>query len=37
VAAKAMLGQDAVLDTVPYFYTDQFDVSVEYSGFPARS
>jgi 3-phenylpropionate/trans-cinnamate dioxygenase ferredoxin reductase subunit len=35
VAAKAMLGQDAVLDTVPYFYTDQFDVSMEYSGFPS--
>ena len=34
VAAKAMLGQDAVLDTVPYFYTDQFDVRMEYSGFP---
>ncbi|WP_426978751.1 NAD(P)/FAD-dependent oxidoreductase [Pseudarthrobacter sp. O4] len=34
VAAKAMLGQDAVLDTIPYFYTDQFDVSMEYSGFP---
>ena len=34
VAARAMLGQDAVLDTVPYFYTDQFDVSMEYSGFP---
>jgi 3-phenylpropionate/trans-cinnamate dioxygenase ferredoxin reductase subunit len=34
VAAKAMLGQDAVLDAVPYFYTDQFDVSMEYSGFP---
>jgi 3-phenylpropionate/trans-cinnamate dioxygenase ferredoxin reductase subunit len=35
VAAKAMLGQDAALDTVPYFYTDQFDVSMEYSGFPS--
>jgi NADPH-dependent 2,4-dienoyl-CoA reductase/sulfur reductase-like enzyme len=35
VAAKAMLGQDAVLGAVPYFYTDQFDVSMEYSGFPA--
>ena len=35
VAAKAMLGQDAALDTIPYFYTDQFDVSMEYSGFPA--
>ncbi len=34
VAGKAMLGQEAVLDTVPYFYTDQFDVSMEYSGFP---
>jgi NADPH-dependent 2,4-dienoyl-CoA reductase/sulfur reductase-like enzyme len=34
VAAKAMLGQDVVFDTIPYFYTDQFDVSMEYSGFP---
>jgi NADPH-dependent 2,4-dienoyl-CoA reductase/sulfur reductase-like enzyme len=34
VAAKAMLGQDAMLSTIPYFYTDQFDVSMEYSGFP---
>ncbi|MHA7220791.1 NAD(P)/FAD-dependent oxidoreductase [Arthrobacter sp. RHLT1-20] len=34
VAARAMLGQAAVLDAVPYFYTDQFDVSMEYSGFP---
>jgi NADPH-dependent 2,4-dienoyl-CoA reductase/sulfur reductase-like enzyme len=35
VAGRAMLGQDAALDAVPYFYTDQFDVSMEYSGFPA--
>jgi NADPH-dependent 2,4-dienoyl-CoA reductase/sulfur reductase-like enzyme len=35
VAARAMLGRDAVLDTVPYFYTDQYDVSMEYSGFPS--
>lgn len=35
VAARAMLGLDAALDAVPYFYTDQFDVSMEYSGFPA--
>lgn len=35
VAAKAMLGHDAALDMVPYFYTDQFDVSMEYSGFPS--
>ena len=34
VAGRAMLGLDAALDTVPYFYTDQFDVSMEYSGFP---
>ena len=35
VAARAMLGLDAELDAVPYFYTDQYDVSMEYSGFPA--
>ncbi|MCP1414737.1 NAD(P)/FAD-dependent oxidoreductase [Paenarthrobacter sp. A20] len=35
VAAKSMLGQEAVLDVVPYFYTDQFDLSMEYSGFPS--
>ncbi len=34
VAAKAMLGQDAKLDVVPYFYTDQYDVSMEYWGYP---
>ncbi|MGM7777857.1 NAD(P)/FAD-dependent oxidoreductase [Arthrobacter sp. KNU-44] len=34
VAAKAMLGQDSMLDVVPYFYTDQFDVSMEYWGYP---
>ncbi|MDR6506413.1 FAD-dependent oxidoreductase [Arthrobacter oryzae] len=34
VAARSMLGQDAALDTIPYFYTDQYDVSMEYSGFP---
>lgn len=35
VAAKSMLGEDAQLDVVPYFYTDQFSVSMEYSGFPS--
>ncbi len=35
VAAKSMLGKDAVLDDVPYFYTDQFDLGMEYSGFGA--
>ncbi|MFK0005644.1 NAD(P)/FAD-dependent oxidoreductase [Paenarthrobacter sp. NPDC090520] len=35
VAARSMLGQGAVLDAVPYFYTDQFSLSMEYSGFPS--
>ncbi|WP_343318065.1 FAD-dependent oxidoreductase [Arthrobacter sp. TMP15] len=35
VAAKSMLGQNAVLDDIPYFYTDQFDLGMEYSGFGA--
>jgi len=34
VAAKAMLGQDAEHDMIPYFYTDQFDLGMELSGFP---
>ncbi|WP_194904153.1 NAD(P)/FAD-dependent oxidoreductase [Catenulispora rubra] len=32
-AAKAMLGQDAVYDKVPYFFTDQYDLGMEYSGY----
>ena len=32
-AAKAMLGQDMVYDRVPYFYSDQYDLSLEYSGY----
>ena len=35
VAARSMLGRDAVLDDIPYFYTDQFDLGMEYSGFAA--
>jgi 3-phenylpropionate/trans-cinnamate dioxygenase ferredoxin reductase component len=31
-AARAMLGQDAVYDRVPYFYTDQYDLGMEFSG-----
>jgi NADPH-dependent 2,4-dienoyl-CoA reductase/sulfur reductase-like enzyme len=31
-AAKAMLGQPVVYDRVPYFYTDQYDLGMEYSG-----
>jgi 3-phenylpropionate/trans-cinnamate dioxygenase ferredoxin reductase component len=32
IAARAMLGQDAVYDRVPYFYTDQYDLGMEYAG-----
>ena len=32
-AAKAMLGQDAAYDRVPYFYSDQYDLGMEYSGY----
>jgi 3-phenylpropionate/trans-cinnamate dioxygenase ferredoxin reductase component len=31
-AARAMLGQDVAYDRVPYFYTDQFDLGMEYAG-----
>ena len=33
VAARSMLGQKVSFDDIPYFYTDQFDVGMEYSGF----
>ena len=32
VAARAMLGQDARWDRLPYFFTDQYDLGMEYSG-----
>jgi 3-phenylpropionate/trans-cinnamate dioxygenase ferredoxin reductase component len=32
-AAKSMLGQDVVYDRVPYFYSDQYDLGMEYSGY----
>jgi 3-phenylpropionate/trans-cinnamate dioxygenase ferredoxin reductase subunit len=32
VAARAMLGRDAAYDRLPYFYTDQYDLGMEYSG-----
>ncbi|MEW2395829.1 FAD-dependent oxidoreductase [Streptomyces sp. NPDC046862] len=31
-AAKAMLGQDVTYDRVPYFFSDQYDLGMEYSG-----
>jgi NADPH-dependent 2,4-dienoyl-CoA reductase/sulfur reductase-like enzyme len=34
VAAASMAGVEAVLDDIPYFYTDQFDLGMEYSGYP---
>jgi 3-phenylpropionate/trans-cinnamate dioxygenase ferredoxin reductase subunit len=32
-AAKSMLGQSAVYDRVPYFFTDQFQLGMEYLGY----
>jgi 3-phenylpropionate/trans-cinnamate dioxygenase ferredoxin reductase component len=32
-AAKAMLGQQVSYDLLPYFYTDQYDLGMEYSGY----
>jgi 3-phenylpropionate/trans-cinnamate dioxygenase ferredoxin reductase component len=32
-AAKAMLGQDVAYDRVPYFFTDQYDLGMEYTGY----
>lgn len=32
-AAKAMLGQDVVYDDVPYFFSDQYDVGMEFAGY----
>ena len=32
-AARAMLGQPVSFDEIPYFYTDQYDLGMEYSGY----
>ncbi|MFF3565054.1 NAD(P)/FAD-dependent oxidoreductase [Streptomyces sp. NPDC002574] len=32
-AALGMLGADAVHDRLPYFYTDQYDLGMEYTGY----
>jgi 3-phenylpropionate/trans-cinnamate dioxygenase ferredoxin reductase subunit len=32
-AARSMLGQDVAYDKVPYFYTDQYDLGMEYAGY----
>ncbi len=31
--AKTMVGRDAAYDRVPYFFTDQYDLGMEYSGY----
>ncbi|MGW6456061.1 NAD(P)/FAD-dependent oxidoreductase [Streptomyces sp. NPDC055078] len=37
-AARSMLGQDVSYDRVPYFFSDQYDLGLEYSGWaPAGS
>jgi len=33
VAASSMRGVDAVYDRIPYFYTDQYDLGMEYVGY----
>lgn len=33
VAARSMLGLEASLDGIPYFYTDQYDLGMELSGY----
>src|SRR5581483_7881766 len=32
-AARNMLGRDAPYDNVPYFFSDQYDVGMEYAGY----
>ncbi|HEY2552598.1 MAG TPA: FAD-dependent oxidoreductase, partial [Streptosporangiaceae bacterium] len=34
IAARAMLGQQASYDTVPYFFSDQYDLGMEAAGLP---
>jgi 3-phenylpropionate/trans-cinnamate dioxygenase ferredoxin reductase component len=33
IAARAMLGQEVAYDEIPYFFSDQYDVGMEYGGF----
>jgi 3-phenylpropionate/trans-cinnamate dioxygenase ferredoxin reductase subunit len=33
VAATSMRGEDAVYDRLPYFYSDQYDMGMEYTGY----
>jgi 3-phenylpropionate/trans-cinnamate dioxygenase ferredoxin reductase component len=34
-AARAMLGQDVAYDRLPYFFSDQYDLGMEYTGYVA--
>jgi len=36
VAAKSMLGKPAAYDRLPYFFSDQYDVGMEYSGYASE-
>ena len=36
VAAQSMLGQDVGYDRLPYFFTDQYDLGMEYIGYAER-
>lgn len=36
VAARNMLRQNVAYDRIPYFYSDQFDLGMEYSGYAPR-
>ncbi|MGQ4596484.1 FAD-dependent oxidoreductase [Nocardia sp. R6R-6] len=35
VAAASMLGKEATYDRLPYFFTDQYDLGMEYTGYAA--
>ncbi|WP_433194235.1 NAD(P)/FAD-dependent oxidoreductase [Nocardia sp. CA-107356] len=35
VAAQTMLGKSAAYDRLPYFFTDQYDLGMEYTGYAA--
>jgi 3-phenylpropionate/trans-cinnamate dioxygenase ferredoxin reductase component len=35
-AARSMLGREVSYDRIPYFFSDQYDVGMEYSGFADR-
>jgi 3-phenylpropionate/trans-cinnamate dioxygenase ferredoxin reductase subunit len=35
-AARAMLGHQVSYDRIPYFFSDQYDVGMEYSGHPVQ-